>query len=44
MEAHIRKAQVEADVVGIMVENKRSTQIPNPLIFAIDSPKEVSLL
>ena len=37
MEAYIRAAQVELDPVGIMVENKRGTQIPNPLISIIDT-------
>ena len=37
MEADIRKAQAELDTVGIMVENKRGTQIPNPLISVIDT-------
>lgn len=35
MEADIRTAQVELDTAGIMVENKRSTQIPNPPISVI---------
>ena len=40
MEADIRAAQVELGPVGMMVENKRGTQIPNPLISVIepDSP------
>ena len=37
MEAGIRAAQVELDVVGMMVENKRGTLIPNPLISFIDT-------
>ena len=37
MEADIRAAQVELDAVGMMVENKRGTQIPNPLISVIDT-------
>ena len=37
MEADIRTAQVELDAVGMMVENKRGTQIPNPLISVIDT-------
>ena len=37
MEADIRAAQVEMDAVGMMVENKRGTQIPNPLISLIDT-------
>ena len=35
MEADIRTAQVELDTAGITVENKRSTQIPNPPISVI---------
>ena len=37
MEADIRAAQAELDVVGMMVENKRGTQIPNPMISVIDT-------
>ena len=37
MEADIRAVQVELDAVGVMVENKRGTQIPNPLISVIDT-------
>ena len=37
MKADIRTAQVELDAVGMMVENKRGTQIPNPLISVIDT-------
>lgn len=37
MEVGIRVAQVELDAVGMMVENKRGTQIPNPLISVIDT-------
>ncbi|MDA9990939.1 P27 family phage terminase small subunit [Paracoccaceae bacterium] len=37
MEADIRTAQAELDAVGMMVENKRGTQIPNPLISVIDT-------
>ena len=37
MEADIRAAQVEMDAVGMMVENQRGTQIPNPLISLIDT-------
>jgi len=37
MEADIRTAQLELDAVGMMVENKRGTQIPNPLISVIDT-------
>ena len=37
MEADIRAAQVELNAVGMMVENKRGTPIPHPLILAIDT-------
>ena len=37
MEADIPAVQFELDAVGIMVENKRGTQIPNPLISIIDT-------
>ncbi len=37
MEADIRAAQVELDAAGMMVENKRGTSIPNPLISVIDT-------
>ena len=37
MDANIRAAQVELDAVGMMVENKRGTQIPNPLISVSDT-------
>ena len=37
MEADIRAAQVQLYVVGMMVEHKRGTQIPNPLISVIDT-------
>jgi len=37
MEADIQAAQVEMDAVGMMVENKRGTPIPHPLISVIDT-------
>ena len=37
MEADIRTAQTELDDVGLMVENKRGTPIPNPLLSVIDT-------
>ena len=43
MEADIRKAQIELDAVGMMVENNRSIQIPNPLISVINTLKNVGL-
>ena len=36
IEVDIRAAQVEMDAVGMMAENKRGTQIPDPLIAVID--------
>ena len=36
-EAEICTAQAELDEVGIMVENKRGTPIPNPLLSIIDT-------
>ena len=43
MEADIRKAQVELDAAGMMVENNRGTHIPNPLISVIDMLKRRQL-
>jgi hypothetical protein len=37
MEADIRTAQAELDKVGMMVESKRGTPIPNPLLSVIDT-------
>ena len=37
MEADIRAAQIELDAMGMMVENKRGTPIPNPLLSVIDT-------
>ncbi|NCX21276.1 MAG: hypothetical protein EBX06_13850 [Rhodobacteraceae bacterium] len=37
MGADIRTAQAELDEVGMMVENKRGTPIPNPLLSVIDT-------
>jgi hypothetical protein len=37
MEADIRTAQVELDQMGMMIENKRGTPIPNPLLSVIDT-------
>ena len=37
MEADIRAAQSELDAMGMMVENKRGTPIPNPLLSVIDT-------
>jgi len=37
MEADIRTAQAELDSVSMMVENKRGTPIPNPLLSVIDT-------
>ena len=37
MEADIRAAQIELDAMGMMVENKRGTPIPNPLLSVFDT-------
>ena len=37
MEANIRTAQTELDDVGMIVENKRGTPIPNPLLSVINT-------
>ena len=37
MEADIRTVQAELDNVSMMVENKRGTPIPNPLLSVIDT-------
>ena len=37
MEADIRAAQVELDDMGMMIENKRGTPIPNPFLSVIDT-------
>ena len=37
IEANIRTAQTELDDVGMIVENKRGTPIPNPLLAVIDT-------
>ena len=37
MGADIRTAQIELDVMGMMVENKRSAPIPSPLLSVIDT-------
>ena len=37
LEADIRTAQAELDEVGMMVENRRGTPIPNPLLSVIDT-------
>ena len=37
MEVDIRAAQIELDAMGMMVENKRGTPIPNPLLSVIDT-------
>lgn len=43
MEAEIRAGQVQLYVVGMMVENKRGKQIPNPLISVIDTLEQRQL-
>ena len=37
IESDIRAAQVEMDADGMMFENNRGTQIPNPLFAVIDT-------
>lgn len=37
LEADIRAAQLKLDAFGMMIEDKRGTQIPNPLISVIDT-------
>ena len=37
MEADIRTAQIELDAMGMMIENKRRTPIPNPFLSVIDT-------
>ena len=37
MESDIRAAQIELDAMGMMIENKRGTPIPNPLLSVIDT-------
>ena len=37
MEADIRAAQIELDSMGMMIENKRGTPIPNPFLSVIDT-------
>ena len=37
LEADIRVAQIELDAMGIMIENKRGTAIPNPFLSVIDT-------
>jgi hypothetical protein len=37
MEADIRKHQSEVEKMGVIVENQRGTQIPNPLLAIIDT-------
>jgi hypothetical protein len=39
MEADIRAAQIELDAMGMMIENKRGTPIPNPFLSVIDTPE-----
>ena len=44
MEADIRAAQIELDAMGMMVENKRGTPIPNSLPSVIDVLKRGQLM
>ena len=43
MEADISAAQIELDAMGMMVENKRGTPIPNSLLSVIDVLKRRQL-
>ena len=43
MEADIRAAQIELDAMGMMVENKRGTPIPNSLLSVINVLKRRQL-
>jgi len=43
MEADIRTAQAELDSVSMMVENKRGTPIPNPLLSVNDTLEQRQL-
>ena len=43
MEADIRAAQIELDAMGMMVENKCGTPIPNPLLSVIDTLEQRQL-
>jgi hypothetical protein len=44
MEADISAAQIELDAMGMMVENKRGTPIPNSLLSVIDVLKRRQLM
>ena len=37
MESDIRAAQIELDAMGMMIDNKRGTPIPNPFLSVIDT-------
>ena len=37
MEADIRAANIELDAMGMMIENKRGTPIPNLFLSVIDT-------
>ena len=43
MEADIRAAQIELDAMGMMIENKRGTPIPNPFLSVIDALERLQL-
>ena len=43
LEADIRAAQLKLDAVGILIEIKRGTQIPNPLICVIETLRQRQL-
>ena len=46
MEADIRAAQIELDAMGMMIENKRGTPIPNPFLSVIDTlePRQLAVI
>jgi hypothetical protein len=43
MEVDIRAAQIELDAMGMMIENKRGTPIPNPFLSVIDTLERLQL-
>ena len=44
MEASILAAQIELDAMGMMIENKRGTPIPNPFLSVIDTLEQRQLI
>ena len=43
IEANIRAAQIELYAMGMMIENKRDTPIPNPFLSVIDTLQQRQL-